>query len=257
MEPKLATHDDLRTILKELKEKKWVTVGPSNRSFYYCKRFIEKSFLSNDLWVIMEGEVAASFLAGDPKSSCIKVLNTKKGFEGKGYGKELAHFYIKLSKKRGHTLIWLQCRPFRSIHFWEKVGFRSYDERFGTNYSNQNAILDLVEPCKYIARDTLYIKICFIFYKMQISLGSPFIRIHQTAGSITSNQRINLKEPLVLYCPPFIYGREVRVVVYVNGKVVLKGDINGLIHRSLGLKKHNKETYSMSSLKVNQLKYRA
>ncbi len=69
--------------------------------------------------------IEQKFIHNGGKAGHIEDVVTRKGYEGKGIGKEIMKELIKISKENGCYKIILDCDE-KVINFYEKIGFRKH-----------------------------------------------------------------------------------------------------------------------------------
>ena len=98
------------------------------------RRGVDGLFLCN--WeltqnVYKEGNIIVAILNGEPIAymwTDFGIVEVREDYRRKGIGRQLVRYALELARKSNAVCIDIECAPYTSIPFWEKIGFRLYGE---------------------------------------------------------------------------------------------------------------------------------
>ena len=84
---------------------------------------IERAHRERKLLVYVDGKsgLPVAFQLGRLLQSGI--LQVKQDFRDRGIGRKMVEYCIRLARRKGESLLSIQCKPSTSIPFWERMGF--------------------------------------------------------------------------------------------------------------------------------------
>lgn len=208
-----STEEDLRQILGWLERE----AREDGNTFHSQRDMIAKGHAAGELYVLREGAEVAAFALGAP--GAIDILETRPGYRGQGYGRELAQFCIDRAAAADMAVIEGECAPETSLPFWQAMGFEQIKPRYG-----YNPWVSLRVPKKHDLPAGTPIDVVMRTYDEEVMYSEGISPIHEYRPTAvrSADGTIHLGERIVLHEPNLAMGQDLVVEIEVAGEKVAR-----------------------------------
>ena len=205
-----STDEDLTQILDWLR----LEAEEERNTFHTNRDMIVEGHGGRKLFVLREGVEVAAFALGG--AGVIDIFETRPGYRGQAYGRELAQFCIERAATADMAVIEFECAPRTSLPFWQAMGFEQIRPRHG---SNPWVSLRVARRHTLPAGDPVDVIIRTFDEAVTYSDIAPMHEYRPTAIR-SPDGVIHLSERVVLHEPDLPDNREPAVEIVVAGNRV-------------------------------------
>lgn len=162
------------------------------------------------------------------------IMQVRKEFRGRGIGRKLVDYCVQRALESDECLLYIQCKPPRSIPFWEKMGFKLVPGNTGENY----AYRVLEKPLELPSSGT-DVEVAIRFFPESCKWKQRVKALVTVAPQAkeTSDGRIWLAERALFHKCAFPDALDVVIEIEVNGRRLFLDKAKYPLARNLGVKR--------------------
>jgi GNAT superfamily N-acetyltransferase len=208
-----------RTIRKATKRdltslKIWLQAEDQQRGRgFFCNwdNRIEPAFTNGGLFVLAVKSDILGFVVDAPRGA--DIVEVRPDIRGNGYGRELAAWLIEAARKRGNSVVELECSPPTSIPFWEKMGF---------TVSGRQAHMVLQRKVEFREGQRQHFQIDFYPKERDWNKKAQPFQTYSGEALLLKDRSLLLPERAICFTSDYKHNQECRVRIAVETAVLVE-----------------------------------
>jgi GNAT superfamily N-acetyltransferase len=235
-----ATADDLADVRRWLEREEHET----GEGFFCNMEIIEAIHKEGMLDVfVIESETVAFVADGWNGPNIVEV---RPEFRGRGLGRQAAEHALQRAFDRGNAVVQIQCAPYASIHFWQKMGFRLLVSEDGLHTSN-HAYKKLSRKLDMPKGESVPFKIQL--YPTQRAWKEDVEALDEIIGTGTKvEQTVHLPERAVFFNPQSHSQDRSHISVSLGDEPIFEGYIDTIEAHILGVQRDHGNNYYLDKI---------